>query len=55
MNFYKFLVCFGWDLSLINKTLLSELLWMLGGDDGDFSSTGVLVLFWLGIDHEDHK
>ena len=46
---------FVWDLSLINKTWVSQLLWMLGGDDGDFNTAGVWVLLGLGIDHDDRE
>jgi hypothetical protein len=35
----------------LNKTWVSELLWMLGGDDGDINTAGVWILLGLGIDH----
>ena len=34
--------CFG--PKSLNKTCVAELLWMLGGDDGDFNTAGVWVM-----------
>ena len=45
--------CFG--SKSLNKTWVAELLWMLGGDDGDFNTAGVWVLLGLGIDHDDRE